>query len=445
MLPVEATGSCFRNSNTGGDDVDATYPSELPRAALGFLFAPRTDEEFLTIVRRMMSCGCLIAELGDTGVVDAPQALDMILSYLCGFMTVALENLPPAKFRKRRPNRSDARQPWPHSVGDIGLEGRTPNDAVTALLRWAEYPPLGHTIFSLLGTLSRFWRPYAQEVLQNPHVVEAMRRHLVVAAEFYVDPAPIPPSWDYFERAILSCQSLAGNLAVVEVEKSKRFEKFEEELYDLGALLIPMLVERGPRMTVGLKWFSEMLSARRISFPGAIKAEVEDPLLYNDDYFHARYQMLLTQQTRRCMHASCPSDRDAETRSVVTTLCRRCAIVRYCGRECQVAAWRADRLPHQDLCNKIHRVRQSVGLLDDQQWTNWLLRSGVPDAALLFNGNGVKQTTCRAIWLYLLWLRTEKKLVRPVGLNVRGMRGQKIQNINRRFDIGELEAVAPRK
>ncbi|KAJ7146678.1 hypothetical protein C8R44DRAFT_724421 [Mycena epipterygia] len=410
--------------------------AELLRVIMHFLLGPDTDEEFTALVQRLLSCRCFTAGTrhdGEVVPIDPLRCLDMIISHLSGFILLQLEELTRAKFRKRKPQRAAARQPWPNSVADIGLGDRTTTQAVTALLRWAAHPPLGHAIFALLGMLSRFWEPYAREVLQNYTVVHVIRRQLVGSLAHYVHPAP--PHWDYFARVIFSCNTLMRDLAAVDVDMASRYPHFVEELYDLGAPLIPLLVERGASMRPALEWFSQMLDTKRIRFPGALKAEIADPLLYNDDYFHARYQMLLIQRTHRCMNVDCQADADAA--SVVTRLCGRCRVVRYCGKQCQKDAWQAAKLPHQDLCKKIYHVRRQTGMLDDEEWTNWLLHShsSVTKTTLLLKASAVVEMTCRAIWLHIMWLRREKKQISAVGLNVRAFRAQKIENINKRFDI----------
>ncbi|KAJ6549046.1 hypothetical protein DFH09DRAFT_1169621 [Mycena vulgaris] len=415
---------------------DTSYPPELLRATIGFLLSPQTDEQLDTIVQRLLSCRCVVAEFlikEETALIDPLQCFDMVLSHLCGFLAEGLKGLPLAKFRKPKPKRTDAKQPWPNCLADIGLGDHTAQQAVSILLRWAEHPPLGHSVLALLGRLSRFWAPYGHEILQNPDVIGIMRRQIICSRDFYVHPAPPSPSWDYFDRIVKSCRLLASDLRQVDAEKSARYNDFEEGLHDLGGIMILMLRERGPSMDLALGWFTDMLTCRRITFLGSVEVERVDPLLFNDDYFQARYQMLLIHRTQRCMNLLCAAD--TETSSVVTSLCRCCWVVRYCGRPCQVAAWRAEKLPHQDLCTKIHRVRRSVRMLDNDTWTKWLVSSSVAEAAPLFQGNSVKAMTCRAIWLHIMWLKTAKKIVHPVGLNVRAMRAQKIDSINRLFDI----------
>ncbi|KAJ7149244.1 hypothetical protein C8R43DRAFT_1007561 [Mycena crocata] len=160
-----------------------------------------------------------------------------------------------------------------------------------------------------------------------------------------------------------------------------------------------------------------MFKARHVQLPVSTEVNTAelDPQLYNDDYYHARYQMLWLQRTQRCMHLLCPMDPTTARAITNLTLCRRCMVVRYCGPECQRAAWDADMLPHRDLCNNVCAVRHSVGMdykrnkkntekktkdndetdRSDKQWSQWLMRAGVVGAVATFKEKGVHETRCR--------------------------------------------------
>ncbi|KAJ7140585.1 hypothetical protein C8R43DRAFT_1238488 [Mycena crocata] len=327
-----------------------------------------------------------------------------------------------AMFKKRRSGRSAARQPWPCSVADIGLDGRTPHEVVTILLRWAGAAPVGHSILSLLGGLGHFWEPYAREILQNHHVVYTVRMQLDSSIKEYIHPAPPRASCDFFHRVISSCRILMADLTKVEVENTSRYPHWEEELYDMGAPLIPLLIQRGESMRAELDWFCRMLRSRRIplsQFPGAPEMKRKDPRLFNDDHFHARLQMLYLNRTHRCMHLHCTTN--SATRAVVTTFCRRCMVVKFCNTK--------------DLCDKIHLIRTNVGMLDDEKWATWLVHSAMLDTSACFTEHAVRKTTCRAIWLYIMRLRREKQLIHPTRINVKAMRALKLGNMSQRFII----------
>ncbi|KAJ7655430.1 hypothetical protein B0H17DRAFT_1099055 [Mycena rosella] len=52
------------------------------------------------------------------------------------------------------------------------------------------------------------------------------------------------------------------------------------------------------------------------------------------------------------------------------SVCSRCETVRYCNRECLVAAWVAPDLPHKLLCKKIAAFRAAIGLVGDKDWSH---------------------------------------------------------------------------
>ncbi|KAJ7737982.1 hypothetical protein B0H16DRAFT_1762064 [Mycena metata] len=411
------------------------YSPVLLRAIMQFFLTPQTDQQLTDLVRRLVSCTCLQDSFTQNGIdmaVDPLRMFDAVFSYLCGFIIAELERATRGRFRRQRADRPADLQPWPNSPGDIGLGDRDVRTAVTILLRWSAGPPVGHSIFGVLGTLSRFWEPYARATLENPRLNDFMRRQLHEALEFYVHPRP--DYWDLFERIITSCRILAVDLSTAVTELNNVYPEFEEEIYDFAAPMIPLLIEREPHMRPALEWFSRMLHSRRIPFPGAITWPRGDAVRENNDYFHARLEMILARRNSRCMHVHCP----AETGTTVSSLCRRCSVIRYCGREhelqCQTAAWRAEKHPHKDFCDIVHRLRQRLDMLNHAKWDAWLMpATDVPEAVSLLKASDVKKTTCRAIWLNLTLLKTVKKLVKPKRLNVKGMRASKIEHVPNGF------------
>ncbi|KAJ6603628.1 hypothetical protein DFH09DRAFT_1124738 [Mycena vulgaris] len=410
-----------------------TFAPELLRATLEFLLDPRANEDFDTFMDRMVMCGCGAPPASMPAIIT----LDLLLTHLCLFMHEHLIHLTQAKFRTVRPGRPAERQPWPNSLADIGLDGRTPHQAVTLLLRWAERPPVGHAIFMILAGLARFWNPYAVEVLNNRALVGWLRDHLYSSVRFYIHPRP-NGRWDLFERPIITSMGFINELSVLDVEWAARYPHIEQGLYDLAVPLVPLLIERGDGMRFALRWFSRVLDARRLHLPGVLPQPVIT-LTYDTDYWHARYQMTIMRTIHQCMHLSCPSDL---TGAAVTTFCVRCCVVRYCSPSCQRAAWRAERLPHADVCDKIHDIRVKLGFASrardpakELAWKTWL-DMRVENAAAGLKEYAVTETRCRAIWLHLLWLRRAKDSIPPILTHVKALRGQTVETVNRNYYIG---------
>ncbi|KAJ7663319.1 hypothetical protein DFH06DRAFT_347582 [Mycena polygramma] len=421
-------------------DKDPMCPPELLRAIMQFLLTPDTSDKLSRLVDRLRSCDCVLAETVNftTGVatpMEPLRCLDMVFSYLCGFLYARLISLKRSQFRSCKAGRTTVRQPWPNCVADIGLADRTPHEAVTILLRWSWRPPFGHSVLPLLGILARFWEPYGLEMLGNPDVAPSVRLQLEGSLKTFDD--DVHRVWDSFEKAVESCRLLGLDLGLVAIQLAQTKTEFEEELYDMGVPLIPLLVKRGERMRPALQWFSTMIRSRHGIVPGAIERG-GDPLLHDDDYFQARYQMAMSHCTHRCGHALCDK---SPTLSVIP-LCRQCCVVRYCSRQCQTAAWRAEKLPHKDLCGKVLGLRQQLGMPDDKSWTLWLLTSAsnIAGAATICKERSVRRRTCRAIWLHIMWLRREKKLIPQTQMtNVKALRAQSLNKINTLFELAGQE------
>ncbi|KAJ7484510.1 hypothetical protein FB451DRAFT_86336 [Mycena latifolia] len=63
--------------------------------------------------------------------------------------------------------------------------------------------------------------------------------------------------------------------------------------------------------------------------------------------------------------------------------CSGCQLVSYCGRECQVAAWRDAAIPHRDVCTDIKKVvKQGGGSVDAQETWRARVKKGQIDEDL---------------------------------------------------------------
>ncbi|KAJ7656722.1 hypothetical protein DFH06DRAFT_1298034 [Mycena polygramma] len=380
--------------------------AELIRA-MEFLLTARTTEAHGALKDRLTSCSCGRFNHGGSlsATLQPLECLDLFLDHLCGIITEGLRGLRPAKFRTRKPKRGARRQPWPNDT----------------LLRWISPPPVGSEILTLLSRLAQFWNPIGAEIFSSPDVVQHMRLTLIAAARLYEFPVP-PQRVDFFRHSIAACYTLAKGLIYVDAKFHSNHPYWNDGLHDLAAVLIPGLAQRGPCLEQELKWFYTML-LQRGSFtlgPGNNIA--------TDDYFQARYEMMMGALRRECMHLRCPVTLGT---AVVTTLCSQCGVVSYCTVKCQKYAWNADLHPHKELCTMIARVRSRLGLgrpsrraaakdalvlkdhkgadrIADEAWRKWLSRTRPLDTQTVFREKGISPRSCRAIWLHFLLLQRGK-------------------------------------
>ncbi|KAJ7775352.1 hypothetical protein B0H16DRAFT_1879783 [Mycena metata] len=194
----------------------AKPPPELLRAAMQFLVGPRMSGEHEALTQRLLSCRCT-TRISPPATLKPFECLDLFISHLCDILVAQLRDLRPAKFRGRKSNRAARRQPWPNCVADIGLQNGTCGDLLQSLLLWTRVSPAGAGLYTLIGSLARFWAPLGQELVTSTVVVRSMRHTLLGSAQFFEVPVP-SRSADFFRRAVHSCRILWTAIHFVDAE-----------------------------------------------------------------------------------------------------------------------------------------------------------------------------------------------------------------------------------
>lgn len=67
--------------------------------------------------------------------------------------------------------------------------------------------------------------------------------------------------------------------------------------------------------------------------------------------------------------------------------CGGCRVVAYCGKECQVRAWKDKRLPHRDICKSLSMVMDACGnhLDNADKFTKNVKKAKIPEAVMRKN------------------------------------------------------------
>ncbi|KAJ7233675.1 hypothetical protein C8J57DRAFT_1576229 [Mycena rebaudengoi] len=315
---------------------------------------------------------------------------------------------PSRSFNRKAPNR----RPWPIGEADIGLGGRSCSEVVALLLRWAGRAPCGHAVFSLLGALIQFWRPFTVAILQDPDLVRLLESHLSAAVRrYHMDP---DPTADFFCRIARSCGELCKLILGTTIHLNRSFPGFVQGLCESICGILPLLERQGAAMDDTRVWLSGVLPGPlRISLPAALcPDELVPGMAYMDDFVAARNEMMACVSQSMCMRIGC----DAPPGTAVLTMkCGACEV-------CQDFAYRAEKLPHRQVCKLIASIRQPVRSLVPYQKkpdktvdllaSTWL--SGTTE--LGFRTAGLSAQTCRAIWINLSFLRRAKGITQPCGL-----------------------------
>ncbi|KAJ7763230.1 hypothetical protein DFH07DRAFT_770950 [Mycena maculata] len=131
--------------------------SPILRAAMTFISAKRTDQERAVLQGGITTCHCTPSIRATHCALLRPLpeslVLELVLFFMCGMIgTTSWAG------KLQRLNVSPDLQSWPSRVSDIiPTEGE--HELLAALVQWAATVPGGHSVFSLIGVLARFWRP----------------------------------------------------------------------------------------------------------------------------------------------------------------------------------------------------------------------------------------------------------------------------------------------
>jgi hypothetical protein len=109
-------------------------------------------------------------------------------------------HLGAGKFRKEKDNVSEDAQPWPSRISDVIPTPDGEKEPLSVLVQWAANVPGGHSIFSLIGALARFWEPFAVQLFQSLAVFGLATQHLRYEFDSYNPRASTPEQMILFRQ-----------------------------------------------------------------------------------------------------------------------------------------------------------------------------------------------------------------------------------------------------
>ncbi|KAJ7657242.1 hypothetical protein DFH06DRAFT_1131756 [Mycena polygramma] len=315
---------------------DDAHQGPILRAAMKFLGTKRSKQEHAAL-----------------------RVLDLVISDICATIADYFLELGPGKFRKAKINTSPAMQRWPVSSDDVIPSGNE-RDVLDALVRWVEIVPNGVSIFTLIGSLARYWEPFAKEVFSFGPVFMLAVQHLEGALESYDPNAPLGDHYVSVAFPVSVCGAFF--ITLCQVDLSLTLTKVDASSERVRSLAVHMdaIIKDMPEMADAHRWFTHVLGCRpRINVEKGIRAE-KTP---SQHYHAAFHEMMEARNRNQCLNVGCVAKLGVRLR-----VCSRCNIVRYCSSQCQTAAWNAGYLPHKTLCNHIVAFRATVGLVEQQDW-----------------------------------------------------------------------------
>ncbi|KAJ7474467.1 hypothetical protein B0H11DRAFT_2035545 [Mycena galericulata] len=335
---------------------------ELLRSVVKFLTVSRSPQERAAIKTRLSTCGCRGA-LSRFRTTPPTLYYEKALMELCSIVYTALEPLCAGKFRKRKKNVPASAQPWPHSVDDLFQGNQACDRVLYSLMGWADNGSGGYGAFTAIASLVVYWEPFAREIFKQPVMASAARK-LTLGYESYVETNN--PGDPFFVWPVAACAErfLHSLSRFPPAESMTALLPSYQELYVASTKINPVL---GSRFRLAAQWFDTIIDFQPTYALASSNPNVVIRLTGEEGHEAVYPCMTQIRNNNRCMNVECTAPLGTRT-----TACARCAVVRYCGKQCQRLAWKADNHPHRTLCKDVHALRCKLELLDPGEWDSWV-------------------------------------------------------------------------
>ncbi|KAJ7269689.1 hypothetical protein C8J57DRAFT_1322764 [Mycena rebaudengoi] len=222
-----------------------------------------------------------------------------------------------------------------------------------------------------IAALIQFWEPFSRELGATPLLFTLAIKHTQHAFETYragnrciveaSESGLWSGLWSCGERFFPSLRSMPRDPVI----------QFLKPIYPQLRLIATLLQPHYPTLGVFFNncqsWFELIVGLEPI-FQDHVGALELSNFVDTGGHMGAFVGMQQILNQNKCMNVGCPALPGAQTRA-----CARCAIVRYCGSECQKTAWRGNRdYPHKPLCDAIYSMREVLQLQDAEGWSDWV-------------------------------------------------------------------------
>ncbi|KAJ6556567.1 hypothetical protein DFH09DRAFT_1317887 [Mycena vulgaris] len=352
------------------------------RAAMTFLSTKRSPGERHVLRERLTRRHCkhsIRSRLNHRPVTrPLTEIFELVLLDICGAITDYFMRLGPGKLRKEKPNVSQDAQPWPSRVSDVIPTPGGERERLEALVQWAATAPGGHSVFTLVGALARFWEPFA---------------HLRCALDSYSPHATRGVQMYVFISPVIACAGLF--FAIMEIDMTatiSRLAPIYEEMYTIAVAIEPILL-RIKDMDDHRRWFKFVRQLRAVIKPdGTFITVAEASALPGERDFRVHFggaflRMVEIRNHNKARFLPLPLGlallTDATSLSACTSAAVRkskralpsARVVELSGFAVLRAAWDATDLSHRVLCKQIKALRTGMGLLDDKVWNHTMRHS----------------------------------------------------------------------
>ncbi|KAF7371403.1 hypothetical protein MSAN_00776900 [Mycena sanguinolenta] len=330
------------------------------RAIFAFFTLPTSKERLMAVENNLSTCRCNLADPFMQGLHSSSEAYGHFIFNLATILSTAFIDLPPGRFRSRIRTRDVESQPWPLSPAELFAEGGTSQDSLAGLMLWAEAIPSGAGSFMVMADLLARSPSLGRTFLTNPLALRLATDHLKLALWGYEAFPGRAPSFLYPIVATSSLFSALHGISPFSLV-STALDPVFDELLSVSTRL-RTLETTDPKWVTVLGGLHYLLERKQ-----DLKAGVQRVLSDEELHKSAILTMLFFRLHHKCMHIGCPSQSAKKTLQ-----CAQCAIVRYCGSDCQRKAWRDPVLPHKRLCTAVQSMRRALELDDVVAWSQWV-------------------------------------------------------------------------
>ncbi|KZP11630.1 hypothetical protein FIBSPDRAFT_871201 [Athelia psychrophila] len=360
-----------------------SYP-ELLRAGIQFLTFKQQPPDHVAMMGQLTACSCDFRQTGMRQLhkpsrfrpdgrtqIDTTTLVFDAVATVSNCLVFALADLTQHKFRNANTNEAGDRN-WPQGPEDLLPLG--PEDSLVGLELWVAAAPLGYIIFKLIGYLSLFYVPFAQEVFK-PNFTMALARpieHLEEAVKFYDggDPSSLART-HFFTYPVMTIFEFFSNLQRCDTPQ------FNIMITCRGSWISPVLarlttiVATLPQEWSKIRLLMVVMSAwANAVIEGGVATARFDRERFTElpsfDAVETAFNEMVDTRKVGCMNIVCGS---LPTEAIHSRLCSRCDLVRFCGEKCQKEAWKCAILPHRPFCAVAHSLKESFGADWPQLWT----------------------------------------------------------------------------
>ncbi|KAJ7174895.1 hypothetical protein C8R46DRAFT_1347895 [Mycena filopes] len=385
------------------------------RAAMIFISTIRSQEERAALRTKLLVCNCKPSVRSMHRRVSRPheEVLELALFTITSTISDYFMRIGAGKFARVRDDTPADARPWPSSITDVIPAEGGEREVLVGLTQWAAVAPGGHSVFTLIGALARYWEPFALQVFEFTEIFPLATRHMQCALDSYKPNAAPSETFNRFITPIIACA--AGFFhPLSELDSHATLAilgPIYEKMYAVAVPIEPILLAFRSELEMDdcRRWFALVRRLRPCVGPNGWVIPDEHQETDPSDHFKIAFHLMLEVRNRnQCLHIECTTKILARS-----AICSRCGIARYCSKQCLADAWDAPLHPHKTVCKRIAALRTATKLTEDKAWAHAVRDSALhrtPEAfERLCVAHGANPLGAQVVWSELLGVSDRKR------------------------------------